>query len=119
MLMNSSVMEEYLPGLSNAGYGWSTSVSEVQDLTNGLLAGNGIAPFITWGPQNGLFLAPGNEADVENSLFPNSGVHILSTRKPKASWCKIRAAVKWGSVRRGVVARRTQGYCISTSLGGY
>ncbi|KAL0006165.1 hypothetical protein SO802_013726 [Lithocarpus litseifolius] len=109
MLRNSSVMEEYLPGLSNAGYGWSTSVSEVQD--------------ITWGPQNGFFLAPGNEADVGNSLFPNSDVHILSTRKPKASWCKIRAAVKWGSVRRGVAARRMQGrmqgFCISTSLGGY
>lgn len=119
LLRNSSVTEEYLPGLSNAGYGWSTSVSEVQDFTNGLLAGNGIAPIITWGPQNSIFLAPGNEADVGNSLFPNSGVHILSTRKPKASWCKIRAAVKWGSVRRGVAARRMQGYCISTSLGGY
>ena len=109
--------EEYLLGLSNAGYSWPTSVSEVQDFTSGLLAGN--APIITWGPENSFFLASGNEADVGNSLFPNSGVHILSTRKPKASWCKIRAAVKWGSVRRGVAARRMQGYCISTSLGGY
>lgn len=113
------MMEEYIPGLSNGGYGWPPSVSEVQDFTSGLLAGNGIAPIITWEPESGFFLAPGNEADVGNSLFPNSGVHILSTRKPKASWCKIRAAIKWGSVRRGVAARKMQGYCISTSLGGY
>uniref|UniRef100_A0A5B7AMA6 Calmodulin-binding protein 60 D n=1 Tax=Davidia involucrata TaxID=16924 RepID=A0A5B7AMA6_DAVIN len=62
----------------------------------------------TWGQENGLFLAPSNEAEVGIvSSFPNFGIHLSRNGKPKAGWCKIRAAVKWGiSVRRDVEAKR-------------
>ncbi|KAF8018343.1 hypothetical protein BT93_H3283 [Corymbia citriodora subsp. variegata] len=57
-----------------------------------------------WTPGNGLFISSLGEAEVGTfSSFP----HIRKSARPKAGWCKIRAAVKWGSVRRGVAARRT------------
>ena len=105
MLRNSPVREEYyFSGLSNAGYGWSTSGSELPDFPTSLLP-----PITTWEQENGIFFASSNQADVGIFPFRNSSF-VIRTRNPKASWCKIRAAVKWGSVRRGVAARRMQGY---------
>lgn len=105
MQRNSPVMEEYyFSGLSNAGYGWSTSGSELPDFPTSLLP-----PITTWEQENGIFFASSNQADVGIFPFRNSSF-VIRTRNPKASWCKIRAAVKWGSVWRGVAARRMQGY---------
>ncbi|KAI6692363.1 hypothetical protein NL676_020073 [Syzygium grande] len=60
-----------------------------------------------WTPGNGLFIGSLGEAEVGIfSSFPDIGVHIRKSARPKAGWCKIRAAVKWGSVRRDVAARR-------------
>lgn len=60
-----------------------------------------------WTPGNGLFINSLGEAEVGIfSSFPDIGGHIRKSVKPKAGWCKIRAAVKWGSVRRDVAARR-------------
>lgn len=60
-----------------------------------------------WTPGNGLFIGSLGEAEVGIfSSFPDIGLHIRKSARPKAGWCKIRAAVKWGSVRRDVAARR-------------
>lgn len=60
-----------------------------------------------WTPGNDLFIGSLGEADVGIfSSFPDIGVHIRKSARPRAGWCKIRAAVKWGSVRRDVAARR-------------
>ncbi|XP_030547104.1 calmodulin-binding protein 60 B-like [Rhodamnia argentea] len=60
-----------------------------------------------WTPGNGLFIGSLGEAEVGIfSSFPDIGLHIRKSARPKAGWCKIRAAVKWGSVRRDAAARR-------------
>lgn len=60
----------------------------------------------TWGQSNGiLFASSDDDAETGNfSPFPGF-VHMSRERKPKAGWCKIRAAIKWWlSVR--LAARR-------------
>lgn len=44
--------------------------------------------------------------DILSSDLPSFGVNNSGNRKPKARWCKIRAAVMWKIVRRKVAARR-------------
>lgn len=53
----------------------------------------------------GFFFAPtDNGVGIAASNF---GIPISRNGKPKARWCMIRAAVKWGiSVRRDAAARR-------------
>lgn len=55
----------------------------------------------------GASLWEGNE-DPYNHQTLDFGICFGS---PRARWCKIRAAVKWGSVRRGVAAKRTAELC--------
>ncbi|KAM1442660.1 hypothetical protein COP2_010507 [Malus domestica] len=68
----------------------------------------------TWSPANpiweqagGFYFTSGSEAEAAH--FPHPAfVHNAGTRqKPKACWCKLRAAIKWWvSVRRHGIARR-------------
>ncbi|KAF3454576.1 hypothetical protein FNV43_RR05024 [Rhamnella rubrinervis] len=60
-----------------------------------------------WGPSNGFLFASGTD-DAETGIFTplHSFVHISSERKPKAGWCKIRAAVKWWLSVRQLAAKR-------------
>lgn len=51
-----------------------------------------------WEQSNGIFFASSSDS--------NFGVHISRIGKPKAAWCKIRAAVILESVRRDLAARR-------------
>nr|GEV70868.1 calmodulin-binding protein [Tanacetum cinerariifolium] len=47
---------------------------------------------------NGLFIDTSNRTiDIVSSDF---GISFSRNRSPRARWCKIRAALKWGSVRR-------------------
>ncbi|CAL5380522.1 unnamed protein product [Camellia sinensis] len=56
---------------------------------------------------NGLFFTPNNE--TVGILSSNFDIHISRNGKPKARWCMIRAAMKWGiSVRRDVEAKKWQ-----------
>ncbi|GMP40028.1 hypothetical protein CsSME_00010638 [Camellia sinensis var. sinensis] len=60
---------------------------------------------------NGLFFAPNNE--TVGILSSNFDIHISRNGKPKARWCMIRAAMKWGiSVRRDVEAKKWQSFFI-------
>ncbi|KAL7235314.1 hypothetical protein ACSBR1_018754 [Camellia fascicularis] len=60
---------------------------------------------------NGLFFAPNNE--TVGILSSNFDIHISRNGKPKARWCMIRAAMKWGiSVRRDVEAKKWQSFLI-------
>ncbi|XP_008245780.1 PREDICTED: calmodulin-binding protein 60 G-like [Prunus mume] len=63
---------------------------------------------VIWGQANSFCFGSSNNG-TEAGHFPHiSGlVHNSGTRKPKACWCKLRAAIKWWvSVRRDVAARR-------------
>ena len=53
----------------------------------------------TWGPGNAFIFTSTNEGDV--GIFSS---HRMRT--PKARWCKIRAALKMGSIMRDVAAKR-------------
>ncbi|KAI7738759.1 hypothetical protein M8C21_033914 [Ambrosia artemisiifolia] len=53
---------------------------------------------------NELFIDPSNQTiDIFSSDF---GICFSSNGSPRARWCKIRAALKWGSVRRDVAAKK-------------
>ncbi|XP_071726983.1 calmodulin-binding protein 60 B-like [Rutidosis leptorrhynchoides] len=59
-------------------------------------------------PENDLFMDPSNQSvDIFSSDF---GICFSSNGSPRARWCKIRAALKWGSVRRNVAAKRTASF---------
>nr|XP_043607441.1 protein SAR DEFICIENT 1-like [Erigeron canadensis] len=53
---------------------------------------------------NELFIDPSNQTiDIVTSDY---GIYFSGSGSPRARWCKIRAALKWGSVRRDVAAKR-------------
>ncbi|XP_035833300.1 protein SAR DEFICIENT 1 isoform X2 [Helianthus annuus] len=53
---------------------------------------------------NNLLIDPSNQhIDVVSSDF---GICFSRNGSPRARWCKIRAALKWGSVRRDVAAKK-------------
>ncbi|KAD4179580.1 hypothetical protein R6Q59_023077 [Mikania micrantha] len=53
---------------------------------------------------NEMFIDPGNQTiDIVSSDF---GICYTSNGSPRARWCKIRAALKWDSVRRDVAAKK-------------
>ncbi|KAM0013952.1 putative CALMODULIN-BINDING PROTEIN60 [Helianthus debilis subsp. tardiflorus] len=53
---------------------------------------------------NELFIDPSNQTiDIFSSDF---GICFSSNGSPRARWCKIRAALKWGSVRRDVASKK-------------
>ena len=64
----------------------------------------------TWGEGNSLLFAANNDAGVRIlSSHPNFGIGMSRKGKPRASWCKVRAALKWGiSVRRDVAAKKME-----------
>ncbi|KAI6684960.1 hypothetical protein NL676_030873 [Syzygium grande] len=52
----------------------------------------------------------GSSSGADFGICPSgTGFGVWNSRisKPRAAWCKIRAVVKWGSVRRIVAAKRT------------
>lgn len=62
----------------------------------------------TW-QGNGLFLGPTNH-DI-GVISSNSGFHVLRNGKPRTSWCKVLAVVKWRIlVRRNVAARKRNNF---------
>ncbi|KAJ1417169.1 hypothetical protein SESBI_16862 [Sesbania bispinosa] len=83
------------------GYSTDNESSEIQFT-------NGCPPYTTWGAENGFFFGSIDGAEFSShSTFLNSAIDISSSGKPKAEWCKIRAALKWViSVRRDAVARK-------------
>ncbi|KAK2638542.1 hypothetical protein Ddye_026337 [Dipteronia dyeriana] len=69
------------------------------------------APLSTCSPvhSNGIFCASTSGVSELGGLtpLPNFGVHISTKNgKTKAAWCKIRAVLKWRSVRRDLAAKR-------------
>ncbi|KAH7521107.1 hypothetical protein ACOSQ2_009142 [Xanthoceras sorbifolium] len=72
-------------------------------------------PMSIWSPvnaqwaHNAIFFASTSSGNSELGYLPslpNFGVHISRTGKTKAAWCKIRAVIKWRSVRRDLAAKR-------------
>ncbi|XP_071736968.1 LOW QUALITY PROTEIN: calmodulin-binding protein 60 B-like [Rutidosis leptorrhynchoides] len=54
--------------------------------------------------ENEIFIDPSEQSvDIFSS---NYGMFFSSNGSPRARWCKIRAAVKWSSVRRDVAAKK-------------
>ncbi|XP_010043215.2 calmodulin-binding protein 60 D-like, partial [Eucalyptus grandis] len=63
---------------------------------------------LMWTPEHTFVIESSSRADF--GICPSrtgSGVHKSRISRPKVAWCKIRAVVKWGSVRRVVAAKRT------------
>lgn len=119
MLRSSFILRDTYTGPFNGGIGWSSSGSPGPVMPNGHLAADDTFQFqtstlfpvsATWGQGNSFFLAANNEAEVGIlSSHPNFGIGMSRKGKPRARWCKIRAALKWGiSVRRDVAAKRME-----------
>ena len=88
-LRNSFVFKE----CSSGGYGQDDLVT---DIGTSLWHGNG------------LFIDTSNQTiDIVSSGF---GISFSRNGSPRARWCKIRAALKWKSVRRDVAAKRMAEY---------
>ena len=88
-LRNSFVCKEF----SSGGYGQDDLVT---DIGTSLWHGNG------------LFIDTSNQTiDIVSSDF---GISFSRNGSPRARWCKIRAALKWKSVRRDVAAKRMAEY---------
>ncbi|KAL3750053.1 hypothetical protein ACJRO7_011090 [Eucalyptus globulus] len=63
---------------------------------------------LMWTPEHTFVIESGGGADF--GICPpctDYGVRKSRISRPRAAWCKIRAVVKWGSVRRIVAAKRT------------
>uniref|UniRef100_A0A5B7AKZ3 Calmodulin-binding protein 60 D n=1 Tax=Davidia involucrata TaxID=16924 RepID=A0A5B7AKZ3_DAVIN len=103
-LRNSFVLRNSFSGHYSAGNCWTPSGSLGPLVQAGHLAADDASQVETssW--------LPSNEAEFGiASSFPNFGIHLSKNGKPKAGWCKIRAALKWGiSVRRDVAAKRME-----------
>ncbi|KAJ6928631.1 calmodulin-binding protein 60 G-like [Populus alba x Populus x berolinensis] len=114
MFRNSFKLTDFFPLPSNGENSWSPdgwpvltstqpSAGDMSDVqTSTWSPGNS-----TWGPGNAFIFTAGNEGDVGIfSSHPNFGVHVSQIRAPKARWCKLRAALKVGSLMRDVAAKR-------------
>lgn len=105
-IQNSLTVGDFppVPGNGNGGNNWCPSCPQLVP-SNHLavempqLQMPGWSPYnAIWEQSNGIFFAPSSDS--------NFGVHISRIGKPKAAWCKIRAAVILESVRRDLAARR-------------
>ncbi|GAV61521.1 Calmodulin_bind domain-containing protein [Cephalotus follicularis] len=118
MLRNSFRMGELFSIPHTGENGWSPSAtrgaivsssnhSDFDNLDNSDFQVLNSSPNATWGQETSFFFGSSSESEVSIfSSFPSIGVFRSRIRKPKAAWCKIRAAIKWDSVRRNVAARR-------------
>ncbi|KAJ0078581.1 hypothetical protein Patl1_22289 [Pistacia atlantica] len=124
MLRNSFKMAEFFP---SEDISWPLGGSQGQIVPNCNLGAESISPVPlstwslinpAWESSNSFFLTPSNESELGSaSSFPNFGVHMSRTGNPRAAWCKIKAAVKWGSVRRHVAAKRmARPFCVNQLL---
>lgn len=103
---NSNQMEYFTPGLRNSfiikelineAYDPNVAAIDINDLQTGTSLWQG----------NELLIDPSNQIlDIFSSDF---GICFSSNGSPRARWCKIRAALKWGSVRRDVAAKKKAG----------
>lgn len=84
---NNNNMQYYSPALRN-----SFIIKEYNNLQND------INDQVLW-QGNELFIDPSNQQIDVGICFSRNG-------SPRARWCKIRAALKWGSVRRDVAAKK-------------
>ncbi|KAH9755449.1 hypothetical protein KPL71_015788 [Citrus sinensis] len=105
-IQNSLTVGDFppVPGNGNGGNNWCPSCPQLVP-SNHLavempqLQMPGWSPYnAIWEQSNGIFFAPSSDS--------NFGVHISRIGKPKAAWCKIRAAVILESVRRDLAARK-------------
>lgn len=105
-LSNSFVMKDFYDGSYREGYNTAPIGSLGSVMMTEDLAADDISQveMSTW-QGNGFFLAPSTQS--VGILSSNIGFHFSRNGKPKARWCKIRAAIKWGIlVRRDVAAKR-------------
>lgn len=103
-LTNSFVMKDFCYGSYSEGRSAAPSGSLGSVLTGDLADDISQVEMSNW-QGNGFFLPPSNQSvDIVSS---NVGFRFSKKGKPKARWCKLRAAIKWGiSVRRVVAAKR-------------
>ncbi|KDP23415.1 hypothetical protein JCGZ_23248 [Jatropha curcas] len=111
MLRNSfKLMDPFSPPNYTGEAICSTSLSQWPLVTsNQQLIPEDISQFptSTSSPANPIIFGSSNEGEVDFfSSYPRYGVHMSRTRKPKAGWCKLRAAIKFHSVRRRVAAKK-------------
>ncbi|XP_009373262.2 calmodulin-binding protein 60 B [Pyrus x bretschneideri] len=114
---NSFSMEDFNSVIYNEESSWpSLGVFQAPNLPTGHLGTENLfqVQASTWSPANpiwgqtgGFYFTSGSEAEAAHFPLP-AFVHNAGTRrKPKACWCKLRAAIKWWvSVRKHVSARR-------------
>ncbi|KAJ9180318.1 hypothetical protein P3X46_008580 [Hevea brasiliensis] len=95
------------PGENN----WSTSLSQWPLMTSSQPTPEDIsqAQTSTWSPANTFYFSSDNEGEL--GIISSHPSFCLE--KSKAGWCKLRAAIIWGSVRREVATKRMlQSFCI-------
>ena len=102
-LRNSFIMRDFC----NGPYGEGCSSSGPGMASGPLPADFDFQMGSSFWPGNALCSAPCNQ--TVDTLSSDFGIICFSrNRSPRARWCKIRAALKWGSVRRDVAAKRTE-----------
>ncbi|GLT47672.1 hypothetical protein SLA2020_213480 [Shorea laevis] len=101
MLRNSFTMKEFFPIPYNGENGWPQGFPPTSIIPGGDLANDDISdtPMPNWSLVNAWDLGNGfgNESQ-HNISFPNI--------KRRASWCKIRAAIKWWLIGRDIEAAK-------------
>ncbi|XP_030474473.2 calmodulin-binding protein 60 B-like isoform X2 [Syzygium oleosum] len=106
---NSLARQEFLSGISvgesshHPGYSRGPFVPNIHLSPESPIPGN-----LMWTPEHTFAVESGGVADL--GICPSGmgfGVCKTEISRSRAAWCKIRAVVKWGSVRRVVAARRT------------
>ncbi|XP_018724161.2 calmodulin-binding protein 60 D-like [Eucalyptus grandis] len=93
----------YRPGYSQGPFAPNHSSPEELFIVPSPIPGN------LMGPLEHTFII-GSSSRADFGICPSgTGFRVWNSRisKPRAAWCKIRAVVKWGSVRRVVAAKRT------------
>ncbi|CAA2990359.1 calmodulin-binding 60 C [Olea europaea subsp. europaea] len=102
-------MSNYQSGFFDGGHTWASGVNygvSHQLMDDPSTSSNIQVKSSTW-QGNGLSIGPANH-DV-GVISSNSGFHMPRNRKPKTSWCKILAVVKWRILARQTVAARKWG----------
>ncbi|XP_021898799.1 calmodulin-binding protein 60 G-like isoform X1 [Carica papaya] len=108
---NSFRFEEFLPIPHDKDNVWllDGSVAADQDVVQPHISATWTPSIPSWEQGDDLFFPPINESDTSFIIPPlptNIGIHVSRIIRPRAGWCKIRAALVMRSVWRCAAARR-------------
>lgn len=110
-LRNSFKIRDIFPVSYPGENSWSASSSRWPlGTTSQLTPEDSQTQTSTWSPVNTFIFSSDNEGELGIiSSHPSFGM----LEKSKVGWCKLRAAIMWGSVRRDIATKRMwQSFCM-------